>query len=364
MLKVAVVGCGAIATHKFLPILSGLKSRVQLVAVCDVNKDALGQISAQFGIPHTYTGISDLLSERHPDVVVICTPPKTHAALTITALEGGAHVLVEKPMAVSVADCDRMNDSAKEHNRKLGVMHSQLFHAPLPQVRKEIAEGRYGQFLGMRVLLATGRDTWISDPGHWAHKLRGGVVGETGPHAVYHSLSFLKDVREVQVRMAKHHPEDTWLIGDDIRFDLVAANGMSSVSLDYGSNQTAAELDIMCTEQFLRVDLQSRTVVKHNRPVRKDLLSAGGIGRSVIGAAYQRLSGLAGNTLYHYFSKKLDGHYVGINEFLDYVAGEATFPATGEDGRRTVAVLSQVVEKLEELRTPLTDSADPNRKRN
>jgi predicted dehydrogenase len=348
MFKVGVVGCGQIVTYKYLPILRGLKNRVKLVAICDSNKNALNQVADRFNVANGYTNILDLLSKQQPDVVMVCTPPKTHADLVVTALASGAHVLVEKPMAVNVADCDKMNNAAIEYKRKLGVMHSQLFHSPLDQVCREVAEGRYGRFLGMRVFLATGRDTWISEPDHWAHKLRGGVVGETGPHAVYLSLAFLENVREVQVRLVKHYPDYYWLIGDDIRFDLIGDNGISSVTLDYGSNQTTAELDIICTEQLLRVDLQSRTVVKHGRLATD--ISAAGIGKSVLNAAYQRVGGLASNALRYYFSKGLDGHYVGINKFLNYVAGDGTFPATGEDGRQTIAVLQKVVDKLEELR--------------
>jgi predicted dehydrogenase len=351
MLKVAVVGCGLIATRKYIPILQRLRSRVRLVGVCDLNEDILNQVAEQLSILNAYTSISDLLVEQHPDVVIVLTPPRTHADLVTTALASGAHVLVEKPMAVNVADCDKMNDAAIQHNRKLCVMHSQLFHPPLDQVRREITKGHYGRFLGMRIFLATGRYNWISEPDHWAHKLPGGVVGETGPHAIYLSLAFLENVREVQVRSAKHYPDYTWLIGDDIRFDLIADNGISSVVLDYGSNQTTAELDIICSEQLLRVDLLSRTVVKHGRPCTD--LSAIGVGKSVLRAAYQRVSGLASNVLSYYSSRKLDGHYVGIDRFLDYVAGESDFPATGKDGRQTVAILEQIVEQLEELRMAL-----------
>jgi predicted dehydrogenase len=350
MLKIAVIGCGAIATYKYLPILQGMEKRVKLVAICDLNEEILKKVANQFRFPNSYNNVSDLLSEQHPDVVIVCTPPKTHADLVILALRAGAHVLVEKPMAVNVGDCNRMNETAKECDRKLGVMHSQLFHPPVLQILKDVSTGLYGDFLGMRILLATGRDTWISEPNHWAHKLRGGVVGETGPHAVYLSLAFLKNVRDVQVRLAKHNTGYPWLIGDDIRFDLIADNGISSVVLDYGSNQTTAELDIMCTQQFLRVDLQSRIVVKHNRPVKEDKLSTIGVSRSVMSASSQRMVGLINNGLRYYSSKSLDGHYVGINEFLDYVISDKPFPSTGEEGQQAIAVLGQVVEKLEELR--------------
>jgi hypothetical protein len=162
------------------------------------------------------------------------------------------------------------------------------------------------------------------------------------------SLAFLQNVQDVQVRLTKHHSDYTWLIGDDIRFDLIAENGISSVVLEYGSNQTTAEVDIICADQLLRVDLQSRTAVRHNRPCTN--MSATGVGRSVLSAAYQRVGGLARNALRYYSSKDLDGHYVGINRYLDYVAGDGDFPATGKDGRETIAILARIVDQLEELR--------------
>jgi len=349
MFNVAVVGCGAIAIHKFFPALQRLRSRVRLVGVCDLNENVVNQVAKEMSIPNAYTDVSNLLAEQHPDIVIVLTPPKAHTDVAIAALASGAHVLVEKPMAANVADCDKMNDAARQNNRKLGVMHSQLFHPPMDQVRKEVKEGRYGRFLGMRIFLAVGNYDWIIEPDHWAHKLRGGVVGEAGPHATYLSLAFLENVRDVQVRMVKHYPDYTWLISDDVRFDLIADNGISSVVLDFGSNQTTAEVDIICSKQLLRVDLQSRTVVKHNRPVSD--LSATGLGKSVLGTAFQQVSGLTSNMIKYYSSRKLDGHYMGIVRFLDYVNGQSDFPATGEEGRRTIAVLDQVVEQLEDLRT-------------
>lgn len=348
MYNVAVVGCGAIATHKFFPVLQGLSNRVRLVGICDLNENIVNQVAKQINVPNAYTSVSNMLAEQHPDIVVVLTPPRAHTDVAIAALTSGAHVLVEKPMAANLADCDKMNETAKQYSKKLCVMHSQLFHPPMNQVRKEVLEGRYGQFLGMRVFLGVGRYDWIAEPNHWAHKLRGGVVGEAGPHATYLSLAFLDHVRDVQVRMVKHNKDYTWLIGDDIRFDLIADNGISSVLLEFGSNQTTAEVDIICSEQLLRVDLQSRTVAKHNRPTTD--LTATGIGKSVIGTAFQRVSGLTGNMIKYFSSRNLDGHYVGIVQFLDYLDGKSDFPATGEDGRKTVAILDQVIDQLEVLR--------------
>jgi predicted dehydrogenase len=344
MFKTAVVGCGAIATNKYLPILAKLKDRVQLVGICDVNQKALSSAAERFRVPNTHSSLSELISSQRPDLVIVCTPPQTHAELAVRALEGGAHVLVEKPMALSPLDCDKMNQAATLHAKKLGIMHSQFFHPPFEQVRQAICSGKYGRFLGMKVFLATPVGAMTSQRDHWAHRLPGGVIGETGPHAVYLSLAFLDNVRDVQVCFMKQLPEYPWSIAEDIRFDLIADNGLSSVTLVYGSKQTAAELDILCTEKLLRVDLQTRICVKYDRSG----LSAYTVGKSVVSSAWQGVTGIAANSIHYALSKSLDGHYVGINRFLDYVSGRATYPATGEEGKQTTVVLEMVVRRLKE----------------
>ena len=344
MLKTAIVGCGLISNDKYLPILRGLKDKVTIVGLCDLNEDILRKVAVKFGVTNAYTDFSEMLSEQRPDLVIICTPPRTHAGLAIKAVQGGAHVLVEKPMATSTAECDTMIDASIRCGKKLGVMHNQLFNPAVEQARDLISNGTVGQFLGMRIFLMTSVDYMTSQQDHWAHKLPGGVVGETGPHAVYLSLAFLKNVRDVQVRVKKLLPEYPWSIGEDIRFDLIADNGMSSVTLAYGSIQTAAEVDIIGTEGLLKLDLQTRTLVEHKRPD----LTAGVVGKSVLSTAYQMTKALVLNGARYAFSRSLDPHYLGIKRFLDHLSGDADYPATGEDGRQVIATMEMMVQRMQE----------------
>jgi predicted dehydrogenase len=148
-----------------------------------------------------------MLSEQKSDLVIISTPPKAHANLAVEAIQAGAHVLVEKPMANSAADCDRMIEAAAQCDRKLGVMHNQLFNPAFEKARRIVSDEAFGRFLGMRIWLATSVDYMTSKQDHWAHKLPGGMVGETGPHAIYLSLAFLRNVKDVQVHYKKLLPE-------------------------------------------------------------------------------------------------------------------------------------------------------------
>jgi predicted dehydrogenase len=170
------------------------------------------------------------------------------------------------------------------------------------------------------------------------------VVGETGPHAVYLSLAFLDNIRDVQVRYKKLFPEYSWSIAEDIRIDLIADNGMSSITLAYGSTQTTAEVDIVCADALLKVDLQSRTLVVHKRPG----LGAGTVGKSVVSTVYQTSRALVLNTLRYAFSRDLDSHYRGLRRFLDYIGGNAEYPVTGEEGKRVITVMEMIVQQMQE----------------
>lgn len=345
MIKVGIVGCGLISTEKYIPIFQRLRYRANIVGICDVDEDVLRHVASKFGIPNALTGFSVMLSEQKPDLAVICTPPRTHADLAVRAMQEGAHVLVEKPMATSVMDCERMIEAAARCNRKLGVMHNQLFNPAFEKARQIVSSKAFGRFLGMRIWLATSVDYMTSKQDHWAHKLPGGVVGETGPHAVYLSLAFLKNIREVQVRCKKLLPEYPWSIGEDIRIDLIADNGMSSIAMTYGSIQTTAEVDIIGTNGLLKLDLQSRTLVEHRRPD----LSARTIGSSVLHSVCQMTKALVRNSVQYAFSRNLDPHYRGIVKFLNWLSDGADYSATGGEGRQTIAVMQMITQRMGEL---------------
>lgn len=359
MLRVGIVGCGVIAARKYIPIFQRLKQRVTIVGLCDLNENILHEVAGKFGIRTAYSDFSRMLADARPDVVVVCTPPATHTKLVIGALENKAHVLVEKPMALTPLDCRQMVDAAHRHGRRLGVMHNQIFNPAFERACDMVAAGKIGKFLGMRIFLMTPADDMTTNPSHWAHRLPGGVVGETGPHAVYLSLALLDKVTDVQVCMKKLLPEYPWSAAEDVRFDLVASNGISSVALMYGSDQAAAEIEIIGTEGMLKMDLQSRILVKHNRAVGPELLSANAVIRSVVGTIYQTSVGLAKNGIQHAWSKTLDGHYVGIKRFLDHVTNGAEYRATGEKAAEVTEVLEDVIQKLQELQGGMAGRVRP-----
>ena len=88
-LKVGVVGCGYIAKKRHIPAFFRLKNLVSVSAVCDLNEELATDTARQFGIPHVYSDLGEMLSEMDLDIVDVCTPPKIHAPVALEAMESG-----------------------------------------------------------------------------------------------------------------------------------------------------------------------------------------------------------------------------------------------------------------------------------
>ncbi len=118
-IKAAVIGCGGAARIDHIRWYAQ-NPDVALVGLADINEEAARFCAENWGgMP--YTNAEKMLEVEKPDVVSIASPVAKHAEHTVLALEHGAHVLCEKPMAPTLEDCDRMIDAAEQNDRILGV---------------------------------------------------------------------------------------------------------------------------------------------------------------------------------------------------------------------------------------------------
>lgn len=150
-MKAAVIGCGAIAAQH-LPFLSS-SPLVDLVAVCDTSA-ATAQFAADRYGGQMFTDPALMLSQARPDVVHVLTPPHTHRPLVTAALDCGAHVICEKPMAADSAQVRDLLGHAEARDRLLLESRNYLFNDPVIAVREAIDSGRLGRILEVDLLLA------------------------------------------------------------------------------------------------------------------------------------------------------------------------------------------------------------------
>ncbi len=127
-LKVGIIGCGGIANAKHMPALAKLDT-VEMVAFCDVVESRAKEAAQKYRIAgaKVYTDYKLLLADKSIDVVHVCTPNKSHADISVDALEAGKHVMCEKPMAKTAADARRMVEAAKRTGNKLTIGYQNRF---------------------------------------------------------------------------------------------------------------------------------------------------------------------------------------------------------------------------------------------
>ncbi len=167
MLNFAIIGCGRISKNHIDALIYN-SNNCNLVAVCDIIKDKAFQRKNQYednvanADVKVYIDYIQMLEDEKIDVVVICTESGYHAKHAIDCLNHGKHVLIEKPMALSLEDADRIIELGKEKTLKVGVCHQNRFNPPIQKLRRAIEEERFG-----KIINGTARILWTRDQNYY-----------------------------------------------------------------------------------------------------------------------------------------------------------------------------------------------------
>lgn len=143
MLKIAIVGTGIIV-KQHLNAIEHLDD-VELVAVCDVNEEKAKTYSEQCGVPYVLD-YKEMPSKFDFDAVILNLPHGLHCEAAVFFLDAGKHVLVEKPMANTVEECDRMIEASKRNDKKLAIAHIQRYTSSIQAAKKIYESGELGKF--------------------------------------------------------------------------------------------------------------------------------------------------------------------------------------------------------------------------
>lgn len=341
-LRVGVIGSGFIAKQKHLPAWERLGAKAKVVALCDPQVAQAEELAKVHRIPKVYGDVQQMLQTERLDVVDICSPPRTHADIAIRSLQAGAHAMIEKPMAIGIDECDQIIAASKETGRKICVAHSDLFYPSFLKARELAKQGAIGDFRGMRIFLSTPLDYITSKPDHWAHRLPGGVIGETGPHVIYMALAFINPIHAVRIDARKQLPQFPWSPYEDYRLDLIGENASCSVALTYATNRWAVQLDLWGSDGHMKFDLETQTIVLHGRADLKPLT----LGISAIKEAGQILLGTADTSLSYALGTFENTHERLVREFVESIQTGSPPPVTPEEGGEAVRVMDLIVKQL------------------
>ena len=253
--KAALIGCGAIhGTHA--DVLSDSPFS-ELRTVVDVVASRAAESAAKYGCTAA-TDYRMVLEDPSIDVVHLCTPHSLHADIAIEALRAGKHVLTEKPMGISLAQCERMIAASEATGRQLGVCFQNRYNSTSVQLRDFVSSGSVGRVLGAKASLTWGREAsyYTGSPwkGTWAME-GGGVLINQAIHTLdllqwvlgmpvgikgNVDRRFLQDVIEVE-----DTAEATFRHADGTRTFFFATNGYPT--------DAPVEIEVVCEKAVLRL---------------------------------------------------------------------------------------------------------------
>jgi phthalate 4,5-cis-dihydrodiol dehydrogenase len=262
-----VIGVGIIGAGHFGAVharaLSGL-TNARLVAACRNEVASIGRFVAEHG-GRAYTDWCALLDDPSVDAVVIATPHDLHRDIAIACLAAGKHVLLEKPMAITIADCDAIADAATMAPGSLMIGHVPRYFAPMQAAAEVIASGRIGRPVAgtsafIKLWMEGNRQPW-----HLSATSGGGMLMTAGIHALDRLLHLMGGpVESVGALMGTaFHNQDA----DDIAFlNLRFADGRLGqvTSLGYADGAVTAALQIVGEHGTLVLDLNGRLQIGQN----------------------------------------------------------------------------------------------------
>ena len=209
-LNIAVIGCSGMAKNHMRGVIA--KEGASLYAVCDTAQDRLTACREEFSVPVATTDWRELVNDPLIDAVVIVTPDKLHTEMTVAFLRAGKDVLCEKPMALTVAECEEMMRVEKETGRRLMIGQVCRCTPAFLMAKELVASGRIGELFFVESEYAhhygkaRGYDDWRVDPDRHA------VIGG-GCHAIDLLRWIAGDPEEVYA-YANHKSLTDWPVDD------------------------------------------------------------------------------------------------------------------------------------------------------
>jgi UDP-N-acetyl-2-amino-2-deoxyglucuronate dehydrogenase len=322
-IRMALIGCGRIA-DKHLEAISAHGDRLELVAVCDVDRAALAAAVQRTGASG-FNSLSNLLAESTADVVVLCTPSGLHPAQTIQSAAAGRHVITEKPMATRWADGKRMVEACDAADVRLFVVKQNRRNATLQLLKRAVEQKRFGRIYMVTLNVFWSRPQSYYDGAKWrgTWEFDGGALMNQASHYVDLVDWLIGPVESVQAYTATLardiQVEDTAVVG--VRWRSGALGSINVTMLTYPKNYEGS-ITILGERGTVRIGGVAVNEIQHwqfSQPHEDDA--------QVRDASYSTTS------VYGH------GHPSYYDNVIRTLRGEAAADTDGREGLRSLEVL-------------------------
>ena len=168
-MKYALIGCGRIATNH---VTAAVNNNLEIVAVCDIVPEKMEEILTKHSLADDssikrYTDYKKMLEENELELVSIATESGKHAAIALDAIDAGVSVIIEKPMAMNIADAEEIIKRAAEKHAKVSACHQNRFNVAIQEVRKAIEGDRFGKLSHASINVRWNRNKGYYDQAPW-----------------------------------------------------------------------------------------------------------------------------------------------------------------------------------------------------
>ena len=333
MLNIAIVGIGNISAAHFEAVLA-FPERARIVALCDIYPEKAQRAKEKYGLDCRIFDDHEkmLASGEKIDAVHVCTPPYVHAQIAVNAMNAGCNVLVEKPMAACLAECDAMLEAEKRNHVTLGVVAQNRFRDEIWRLKKVIDSGLAG-----KICLAEVKSAWWR--GHCYYDLwwRGTWEKEGGGPTLNHAVHHIDMLNWYEGKL----PAEVMAMLTNVMHDNSEVEDLSLAMLRYDDGSLASVISsVVHHGEGQGIELQCADA-KISCPWDPEAEVTKGNGFPESG----------GNTV---LKKKIEdfvraipplpytGHTGETDDFYKAVENRTRPLITGEDGRRTVELITAI----------------------
>ena len=168
-MKYALIGCGRIATNH---MKAAINNKLEIAAVCDVLPEKIEELLAKHDLQANtsikrYEDYKQMVAEEKPELVSIATESGIHAEIALYCIEQGINLIIEKPMAMSIEDADKIIKLSEEKGVKVSACHQNRFNVAIQKLRKAVEEGRFGKLSHGSIHVRWNRDHGYYDQASW-----------------------------------------------------------------------------------------------------------------------------------------------------------------------------------------------------
>jgi len=352
--RVALVGAGYVSAHHLRALRS--LDHVQIVGIADLDLDRAARVARQYGIPCAVRTLAELRALA-PNAIHVLTPPPSHCPLTLEALDMGCHVLVEKPMATSVEECDRMIAKARSAGRILSVNHSARLDPVIQKALRIVAQGKLGDILAVDFFRSSDYPPYSGGPLPIHHRGGGYPFRDIGVHGLCLMEAFLGPIRDLEARY-RSSGRDPNLVFDEWRALVDCEKGVGQLQLSWNVQPLQNELLVQGTRGVMRIDCFLQTcTVRRRLPVPKTVQrmvdAAFGALLPPVMTSWNALRLASGAIV------PAPGIHESVRLFHTALAEGAEPPVSPEEGRRLVDWIERAARQADREKTRRLSAPSP-----